>query len=66
MQRLNHPHVAKLYDTVETEKEVILVLEYVGGGSTHGFLKSKPHRRMLEHDAVKIYAQLYSALSYLH
>ena len=56
MQRLNHPHVAKLYDTVETEKEVILVLEYVGGGSTHGFLKSKPHRRMLEHDAVKIYA----------
>jgi len=66
MQRLNHPHIAKLFDTVETEKEIILVLEFVGGGSTHGFLKSKPNRRMQEHEAVKIFAQLYSSLSYLH
>jgi MAP/microtubule affinity-regulating kinase len=66
MQRLSHPHIAKLYDTVETDKDVILIMEHVGGGSTHGFLKSKPHRRMPEHDAVKIFAQLYSALTYLH
>ena len=66
MQRLNHPHIAKLFDTVKTEKEIILVLEFVGGGSTHGFLKSKPNRRMQEHEAVKIFAKLYSSLSYLH
>ena len=44
MKRLDHPNIAKMYDAIETETKVILVLEYVGGGSTHGFLKSKPNR----------------------
>jgi serine/threonine protein kinase len=30
-------------------------MEYVNGGSTHGFLKSKPNRRMDEEDAKKIF-----------
>ena len=66
MKRLDHPNIAKLYDTVETESKVILVMEYVGGGSTHGFLKSKPNRQMEENEARKIFSQLVSALSYLH
>ena len=55
MERLNHPHIAKLYEAIETEDMVILVMEYVSGGSTHGFLKSKPNRRMDEDDARRIY-----------
>lgn len=55
MKRLNHAHIAILYEAIETEDQVILVLEYVSGGSTHGFLKSKPNRRMAEDDARKIY-----------
>jgi serine/threonine protein kinase len=37
-------------------------MEYIGGGSTHGFLKSKPNRRMDEDDARRIYRQVISAL----
>lgn len=44
MKRLSHPNIAKLYDAIETDTQVVLVLEYVGGGSTHGFLKAKPNR----------------------
>jgi len=33
----------------------VLVLEYVAGGSTHGFLKSKNNRRMSEDEARGIY-----------
>lgn len=55
MKRLNHPNIAILYEAIETEDQVILVLEYVPGGSTHGFLKSKPNRRMSEDDARRIY-----------
>ena len=55
MERLNHPHIAKLYEAIETEDQVVLVMEYVAGGSTHGFLKSKPNRRMDEDDARRIY-----------
>lgn len=66
MERLNHPHIAKLYEAIETEDQVILVMEYVSGGSTHGFLKSKPNRRMDEEDARRIYRQVISALQYCH
>ena len=66
MKRLNHPHIATLYEAIETEDQVILILEYVPGGSTHGFLKSKPNRRMAEDDARKIYKQLINSLNYLH
>lgn len=66
MKRVEHPNIARLYDTVETETKVILVMEYVSGGSTHGFLKTKPNRQMEEYDARKIISQLLSALCYLH
>ena len=41
-------------------------MEMVNGGSTHGYLKSKPNRRMEEPVARRIIGQLLSALSYLH
>ena len=56
MQRVNHPNIAKLYDVIETDTQVILVMEYINGGSTHGYLKSKPNRRMEEHNAKKIFS----------
>ena len=66
MQRVSHPNIAKLYEAIETDTQVVLVLEHVTGGSAHGFLKSKPNRQMSEDEAKKIYAQLISALCYLH
>jgi serine/threonine protein kinase len=66
MKRINHPNIAKLYDVIETDTQVVLVMEYISGGSTHGFLKSKPNRRLDENSARKIFSQLISALQYLH
>jgi serine/threonine protein kinase len=66
MKRTNHPNIVKLYDVVETDSQVVLVLEYIEGGSTHGYLKSKPNRRMDELTAKRIFYQLMSALDYLH
>lgn len=66
MERLNHPNIAKLYEAIETDDLVVLVMEYVNGGSTHGFLKSKPNRRMEEQEGRRIYKQMMSALSYCH
>jgi hypothetical protein len=31
-------------------------MEYVSGGSTHGYLKSKPNRRLDENNARKIFS----------
>lgn len=66
MKRVSHPNIAKLIDAIETDTQVVLVLELVSGGSAHGFLKSKPNRQISEDEAKKIFAQLINALSYLH
>ena len=56
MNRIKHPNIAQLYEVIETETQVVLVMEYISGGSTHGYLKSKPNRRLEEVNARKIFA----------
>lgn len=44
MERLDHIGIAKLYEAFDTHNQVFLILEFVNGGSLHGYLKSKPNR----------------------
>ena len=43
--QLNHPHIIRLFQTIESEKHLFLVLEYASGGevfdhlATHGRLR---------------------------
>jgi len=39
MQRMQHPNIAELYDVIETSKQVFLIMEYVGNGSLHSYIK---------------------------
>ena len=41
-------------------------MEYVGGGSLHGYLKSKPNRRLEEEEAKRIFKQILSGIHYCH
>lgn len=33
MKTLNHPNIIKLYEVIDTEKTLFLVLEYASGGT---------------------------------
>ena len=37
MEKMRHQHIVQLYEIIDTHKYVILVMEYVGGGSLHGY-----------------------------
>jgi len=39
LQRMNHPHIVKIYEAFETDNHVYLVMDFVGGGSLHSYLK---------------------------
>ena len=63
---MNHPNIVKIFEAFETDDNVYLVMEYVGGGSLHSYLKEKPDRRLEEEDAKRIFKQLMTALHYCH
>merc|ERR1719183_1168321 len=42
MERLRHTNIVGFYDAVDSAKQIHIVMEYVGGGSLHHFLKKRP------------------------
>jgi calcium-dependent protein kinase len=64
MKQLDHPHVAKLHETVEDSKHVHMVLEYCGGGDLFDRISEAGH--LTEVQAAAIMKQLLRACQYLH
>ncbi|KAI9779894.1 MAG: hypothetical protein M1816_003319 [Peltula sp. TS41687] len=59
-----HPHIARLYEVIVTEKMVWLVLEYCPGDELYNYLH---HHGPLPPDQVrKIFTQLVGAVTYVH
>ncbi|KTF82826.1 hypothetical protein cypCar_00011325 [Cyprinus carpio] len=49
MKGLNHPNIVQLFEVIETEKTLYLVMEYASGGEVFDYLVS--HGRMKEKEA---------------
>lgn len=64
MKMLNHDHVVRLYEVIDTPAELFLVLEYVPGGELFDYLVT--HGRMKEKDARRHFRQIVSAVAYCH
>ena len=62
MQKMNHSNIVKIFEAFETDENVYLVMEYVGGGSLHSYLKERADRRLEEEDAKRIFKQIMTAL----
>lgn len=66
MEKLDHPNIAKLYEAFESHKQVFLIMEFVNGGSLHGYLKMKPNRQMPELEAKFLWRQVVQSIYYCH
>ncbi|KAI9344407.1 putative serine/threonine-protein kinase MARK2 [Obelidium mucronatum] len=64
MKLLNHPHIVKLYEVIETKYTVFLVMEYASGGELYDYLVV--HGKMKEKEARAKFRQILSAVSYCH
>lgn len=49
MKMLNHPNIVRLYEVIDTEKELFLIMEYASGGEVFDYLVA--HGRMQEKEA---------------
>nr|XP_043898151.1 MAP/microtubule affinity-regulating kinase 4 isoform X1 [Solea senegalensis] len=64
MKTLNHPNIVRLFEVIETEKTLYLIMEYASGGEVFDYLVS--HGRMKEVEARAKFRQIVSAVHYCH
>ncbi|KAI8352087.1 kinase-like domain-containing protein, partial [Blakeslea trispora] len=64
LKTLDHPYIVKLYNVIETEKQIGIILEYAPGGELFEYILA--HRCLKEKDAKRFFAQLISSVYYMH
>lgn len=61
---MKHPNIVRLYDVIETDKYIGIILEYASGGELFDHILA--HRYLKEKDAAKLFSQLISGVWYIH
>ena len=64
LKLIEHPHVLQLYDVLETEHRLYLVLEHVKGGELFDYIVSKG--RLDREESLRLTAQIVSGLEHCH
>ncbi|KAG0786628.1 hypothetical protein G6F57_008474 [Rhizopus arrhizus] len=64
LRRLHHPNIVELYDVIETEKYIGIILQCATGGELFDYILA--HRYLKEKDASRLFAQLMSGVHYMH
>ncbi|OMJ16881.1 Serine/threonine-protein kinase ppk1 [Smittium culicis] len=63
-EKVNHENVVRLYDIIESENHIGLVLEYASGGELFEYIMKNQYLR--DSEAKRIFSQLILAVSFLH
>jgi MAP/microtubule affinity-regulating kinase len=64
MKLLNHAHIVKLYEVIDTPDELYLIMEYVKGGEIFDYIVA--HGKMKEDVAKKHFRQIVLAVDHCH
>ncbi|KAJ2453994.1 hypothetical protein EV183_001834 [Coemansia sp. RSA 2336] len=64
LKAVNFSYIVRLYDIIETERYIGIVIEYASGGELFDHILA--HRQLKENDACRLFAQLIAGVSYLH
>eukprot|EP00891_Asterochloris_glomerata_P009772 jgi/Astpho2/9772/Aster-03748 len=63
---VDHPFLATLYGTIQTDTHLHFLMEYCEGGELYGLLTSQPNKRIKEAHMRFYSAEVLLALQYLH
>jgi 5'-AMP-activated protein kinase catalytic alpha subunit len=64
LKQLHHPNVVQIYEIIETEQDLYLVMEFVQGGEL--FDEIVQHHKLKEEQACKYFQELISGINYIH
>jgi serine/threonine protein kinase len=66
MTYLRHPNVIQLYEVIENEKEICMIMEYAAGGDLYDFVCKSKGKKLKESDAKRLFQQIVSGVAYCH
>jgi serine/threonine protein kinase len=67
LKRLDHPNAIKMFELIDTPKQINLVTEYVNGISLYNYCKNiNAQRRIPETQCRRIFKQIAEGIEYLH
>ncbi|KAK6103948.1 Protein kinase domain family protein [Brugia pahangi] len=64
MEQLHHPNIIRLFECVEATPRIYLIMEYAGHGELYSYIHHQG--KLPENDCKLIFAQIISAISYMH
>lgn len=64
LKRNRHRNIIQLFEVVDSEKTIYLIMEYADGGEMFDYIVA--HQRIPEHEAVRLFHQVVDGLEYLH
>lgn len=64
LRLLSHPNIIRLHHVVETESDIILVMEHASGGELLDYVQARG--RLSEQQARSLFRQILSAVTHLH
>ena len=64
LKTLNHPNICKLYEIIEEEEKILVIMEHAEKGDLFNYIVDQ--KKMPEKESNKFFLQLLSALNYMH
>jgi serine/threonine protein kinase len=64
MKLINHKHIIRLFDVLQTKKYLFLIIEHVEGGELFDYIVNKG--RLSTEDAFQIFRQIIIGVEYCH
>ena len=66
LKNLRHDNIVRLYETLAHNNTYCFVTEYLEGGDLQTYVGEQKQRKLTEKLARKLFAQVLSAVQYLH
>eukprot|EP01063_Lacrimia_lanifica_P036539 TRINITY_DN7286_c0_g2_i1.p1 TRINITY_DN7286_c0_g2~~TRINITY_DN7286_c0_g2_i1.p1 ORF type:complete len:663 (+),score=227.64 TRINITY_DN7286_c0_g2_i1:77-1990(+) len=64
LKLFRHPHIIRLYDTMETASDIFMCMEYVNNGELFDYIVQ--HGKLSEQEARRFFQQIVSGVEYCH
>ena len=64
MRNLHHKSIVKILETFESDKYILIIMEYISGGNLQNFVKKR--RKLTEKTAKILFKQIIEGIQYIH